>query len=428
MSRCGLFNRMWTGFWALLLVHHLGAEADAQGMFRGPELNRERSSQIRYESLVLPASHPDSLDYRFYVQIEHTQLQFVLDTEGVYRANYEITAALLTEKGTVISNQIRLGSATDIQDMEKDQRTANEIEYFHFKMPNIGFTLYLELFDRETRRSFYTEDKITPPSISSIFLSDIFFFRQIDGSIVEPSTLRPASPVTRNETDSTLKSIVFLASKEFDKSVSVHRSLITSDGRFMVDDTNDVYLGSSIQPLLIHLPVKLDFGSYQLRLELLDPSDSQIKQRTFFVKWGEMNSWMPDLQLAIESLVHVTDESEIKDVLTRTREEQEIWLKDFWKSRNPNQNRVENPLQIEYYRRVMTANKQFSSPDSNRPGWKTDRGYVYIVYGAPTDVDRPQSGFGESSRYEIWFYRNIQKRFIFMDKFGSGNYQLVSEE
>ncbi|NQT25342.1 GWxTD domain-containing protein [candidate division KSB1 bacterium] len=428
MQQRDFFHNNYILFSILLTVLYPIDGMFAQGMSRGPRFNRERSSQLHYESLILPASHPDSLDYHFYLQIAHDQLQFVLDSEKVYNANFEITAAILSENRTVISNQVRLGKITENHNINENKKVASEIEYFHFRMPKIEFKIYFELFDLETRRSIYSEDKISPPSIPSIYLSEIFFFQENEDSTPTPSTLHPILPVTRSEIDSTLKAVVFITFTESDSFVTIRRSLMTSDGKTVINDTTDFQLNKSIQPLLLHLPEKLDFGSYQLSFEVLNESVTQTRKQTFFVNWGEINSWIPDLQLAIESLVHVIDEDEIEKTLMRTREEQEVWLKDFWNSRNPNPDRMNNPLQQEFYRRVMTANKQLSVPGANQPGWKTERGNIYMIYGAPSDIDRPQIDFGESAQYEIWFYRNIQKRFVFMDKFGNGDYLLVSQE
>lgn len=403
---------------------------DTIAQFRHPGSHRDsnREAVLPVESLILPNPDSDSLDAHFYVQIAHSQLQFILDSADVYRAQYEITAALLTEDRQIIADQIRFGGVTDIGDRQQNLTADHTTEHFYFRMPPVDCTFYLELFDRETRRSVNTEIRMTPPSFAPVHLSDLYFIRAESASHITPDAIRPVYPVSRSETDSTMKAVLFISAEAAPDTISLHRTLVASNNQIIVDDTNRVTIASPGQPLLIHLPAQLDFGSYQIRLSLLDASTAQSRQRTFFVRWGESNVRLPDLELAVKSLIHVADQSTIEDVLTRSRKEQEQWLRQFWQSRNPTPAQKDNPLQKEYYRRVMTANRQFSSPGANRPGWKTDRGYVYIVYGPPTDVDRPRPGFGETERYEIWYYRNIQKRFVFQDKFGNSDYRLVQQE
>lgn len=399
-----------------------------QGMFRGSQSDRKRSDQLHHEALILPASHPDSLAYHFYVTIDRNLLQFVLNTDDQYHAKYEMTAAVILKDRKILTNQIRLGEIIDIKAEDNGSAKTGKVEFFRFTVPTIPFTLYLELFDQETRRSVYSEHKITPPEMKYPGLSQLFFTNQKQLSIEVPSNLKPVFPVARNETDSTLKALVYISTNNPGTTYLIRRTLATTDGRAIIDDTSEVTPRHPVEPLFVHLPVTLDFGSYLLKIEFLNAPEPLIVQRTFFVKWGETSSWMPNLTLAIESLIHVADKDEIQETLTRPRTVQEDWLKQFWQSRNPNPDNEDNPLQEEYYRRVTTANKQFSAPGANRPGWKTDRGYVFIVYGAPTDIDRPRAEFGDTSRYEVWFYRNIHKRFVFMDKFGNGNYRLVSQE
>ena len=58
-------------------------------------------------------------------------------------------------------------------------------------------------------------------------------------------------------------------------------------------------------------------------------------------------------------------------------------------------------------------------------GWQTDRGRVYIIYGKPDDIQRDDTSYGTGS-YVVWYYNNLNKKFVFWDEYGFGEYQLVS--
>ena len=91
--------------------------------------------------------------------------------------------------------------------------------------------------------------------------------------------------------------------------------------------------------------------------------------------------------------------------------------RNFWLRRNPNPDSPENEFKEEHYRRIAYANEHYAA---GKPGWKTDRGHIYIAYGKPdsTDVhpaggtyERPmEEGGGETSTFpfEIWHYRYIE--------------------
>ncbi len=98
-------------------------------------------------------------------------------------------------------------------------------------------------------------------------------------------------------------------------------------------------------------------------------------------------------------------------------EERDQFIENFWLRRNPNPDSPENEYREEHYARIAYANEHFAA---GKPGWKTDRGHLYIAYGKPDSIDshpsggsyeRPMDeGGGNTSTYpfEIWHYRYLQ--------------------
>ena len=74
----------------------------------------------------------------------------------------------------------------------------------------------------------------------------------------------------------------------------------------------------------------------------------------------------------------------------------------------------------EYYARVEYAKKNFQS---FLEGWRTDRGMVYIRFGPPQNVERHPFD-SDNKQYEIWYYYNQNREFIFVDETGFGDYRL----
>jgi GWxTD domain-containing protein len=98
-------------------------------------------------------------------------------------------------------------------------------------------------------------------------------------------------------------------------------------------------------------------------------------------------------------------------------EERDSFIEQFWLRRNPNPDSPENEFREEHYRRIAYANDKYAA---GKPGWKTDRGHIYIAFGAPDSTDshpsggsyqRPMDeGGGETSTFpfEIWHYRYLE--------------------
>jgi GWxTD domain-containing protein len=124
-----------------------------------------------------------------------------------------------------------------------------------------------------------------------------------------------------------------------------------------------------------------------------------------------------------------------------TDEEREAFIENFWERRNPNPGNPENEFKEEYYRRIAYSNEHYAS---GIPGWKTDRGRIYIMYGPPNEIDshpsggtyqRPaEEGGGETSTFpfEDWTYNYIDGignniKLEFVDPTMSGEYHLTMD-
>jgi GWxTD domain-containing protein len=98
-------------------------------------------------------------------------------------------------------------------------------------------------------------------------------------------------------------------------------------------------------------------------------------------------------------------------------EERDQFIEQFWLRRNPNPDSPENEYREEHYARIAYANEHFAA---GKPGWRTDRGHIYIAYGKPDSIDshpsggnyeRPmEEGGGNTSTFpfETWHYRYLE--------------------
>ncbi|HVB87660.1 MAG TPA: GWxTD domain-containing protein [Candidatus Dormibacteraeota bacterium] len=143
-----------------------------------------------------------------------------------------------------------------------------------------------------------------------------------------------------------------------------------------------------------------------------------------------------------EDVVYIITPEERRAFLhLQTNEEREQFIEAFWQRRNPDPDSPENTYKEEYYRRIAYANEHFAS---GIPGWRTDRGKIYIMWGPPDEIDahptggtwdRPMDqGGGETTTYpyEDWRYRylegigeNVELEFV--DPTGTGEYHLTMD-
>jgi GWxTD domain-containing protein len=115
-----------------------------------------------------------------------------------------------------------------------------------------------------------------------------------------------------------------------------------------------------------------------------------------------------------------------------TDEERDKFIEQFWLRRDPTPGTAENEFKTEHYRRIEYANARFRT-QSGTPGWKTDRGHLYIIYGPPDQIESHPSGLPTSSSpFEVWMYRSLEgigdNQYVkFIDQSGMGDYRLSPE-
>jgi len=135
----------------------------------------------------------------------------------------------------------------------------------------------------------------------------------------------------------------------------------------------------------------------------------------------------------------ITNEERAAFKALKTDEEREQFIEQFWLRRDPTPDTIDNEYKEDHYERIAYANERFAS---GIPGWKTDRGRIYILYGKPDEIeshpsggtyDRPiEEGGGTTSTFpfEIWRYRYIEGignevLLEFVDPSMSGEYRMT---
>ena len=144
-------------------------------------------------------------------------------------------------------------------------------------------------------------------------------------------------------------------------------------------------------------------------------SDEDIRKAQKAVRQelkGAYRTWLD------QDVTYIISDEERKAFKTLSNdEERDAFIEQFWLRRNPNPDSPENEFREEHYRRIAYANEHFAA---GKPGWKTDRGHVYIAFGKPDSIEshpsggsyqRPMDeGGGETSTFpfETWHYRYLE--------------------
>lgn len=115
----------------------------------------------------------------------------------------------------------------------------------------------------------------------------------------------------------------------------------------------------------------------------------------------------------------------------RTDRERDLFIEAFWKQRDPSPGTAANEFQAEHRRRIAHANRVLGR-ETPRPGWRTDRGRIYILLGEPRSIQRYE---GQAAAYdtEVWFYQDLAGaglpagfNVVFFKEGGHGEFKLYS--
>ena len=137
----------------------------------------------------------------------------------------------------------------------------------------------------------------------------------------------------------------------------------------------------------------------------------------------------------------ITPEERKAFIQMATDEERENFIESFWLRRDPTPDSMENEYKEEHYRRIAYANDRYAS---GIPGWRTDRGRIYIAHGPPDEIESHPSGgqyqrpyeegggFTSTYPFEIWRYRWIEGigsdiLLEFVDPTMTGEYRLTMD-
>ena len=135
----------------------------------------------------------------------------------------------------------------------------------------------------------------------------------------------------------------------------------------------------------------------------------------------------------------ITDEELSAFKKLQNNAERDTFIEGFWQRRDPTPDTAENEYKEEHYRRIAYANEHYAA---GMPGWRTDRGRIYIMYGPPTSIEshpmggpyqrsaEEGGGSTETFPFEVWRYRYLEGigqeiEIEFVDDCGCGAYEMT---
>lgn len=365
-----------------------------------------------------------------YWSFVHDILQFVKEKENRYCARYEIEIDLFDRKMNHIDGH---SAANEIVTSNYEDTNSNIL----FRTGNAFFVakpgkyiLRIELTDLDTQKSLIRKKEIILRDFSQnkLCLSDVIF---VDTAKIDSSgilKIRPNLNANFNNPDANFSAYVEIYPPLRQDSLQFHYSIIDSYDKTTYDTTFTIIAANNTARFNINLKKAItNPGRYFLVVKALAQKKSATLKRRFFVQWGDLPVSLINIDKLLEPLEIIGKAEELKNLDRATPEAKEEAYNAFWKRRDPTPQTEANEVKAEFYRRVDFCNHNFTVYMLDKQGWTTDRGRIFLKYGEPSQVEKQYSDINRPA-IEIWYYEKRHQKFIFADRSGMGNYQLVKIE
>lgn len=205
-----------------------------------------------------------------------------------------------------------------------------------------------------------------------------------------------------------------------------NENTVTTQGGSLRKDGEDVKLemetgSGNFRYAYFSIPNQ-DFENARYKMQLrAEGVREPVAERIINSQWIDMPVSLYNLDVAIDMMKFIVNDQELRRLKSGSDSDKERKFREFWAQRDPTPDTEFNELMNEYYSRIDYSYQNFSSMQI--PGYETDQGRAYILYGPPENIVRrfPTN----SPTREIWEYNG--RTLIFEATSGFGEFRLVSE-
>jgi len=385
------------------------------------------SPRFGFVILNFPSESPDSSIGRLRARIRYDDLIFVKnDSEGIgssYTAHYQLSVNFYSDKALTdshysktfdhrltVPNYVRTRS-TAMFDTVEDQVALKPGRYFvAFRLLDLNTNI---TSSREVECIF--RDFFHDP----VDISDILLYNRADTTAAE---------VTRTNAD-TLFAGFYVTTKTFPAKISLHLIAKSAESPTFIDTSYEV--SQTVNLKYYRLPLNITGfrpANYDLRISASEDGKENHINTAFTVARNSPSVTARMLGRELGPLVYITTAEKVDSMEKAAPDERDRMITNFWLTQGHNDSTVANAMEKEFYKRVESVNEEFGT--ELMQGWQTDRGRIFILYGKPDQVEDHVSNFRSGpaanvAPYQVWYYRSLKLRFVFVDESRNGNYRLA---
>lgn len=392
------------------------------------DINLDRSKFFMDHAVFADTGGANRLEV--YYKVFNDGLNYVKKGDK-YIANYEINVIVLGEHDLQVTGRsVERTYVLDSYELTKSDE-GFLINQLVLPIPPGNYQLVCKLIDHNSNDVQTIEGNVVShPYRLGRDLSDIQFIQEFNA--IDPSSPfnkhgLAAVPAVERAIDAEEQKLGFYleiyAADFLGRQVNLHYEVKAKRAEFNTEKDNPITIDTTVMGIQQFIDLHdLVPGDYSLKVKLeADGETVSEREVRFHIKWSLHSLLRNDFGYAVTQLKYVIQKDERKKLEQTPDSLREQAFEEWWKSKDPTPGTPENEFRDEYYRRIRYSNQYYSTV--NREGWQTDRGSIYIRYGAPDDIDNHPFELG-SKPYQVWYYFTQRRTFVFEDSRGDGDYQL----
>ena len=416
----------------------------------------------------------------FYIQISYQRLSFIRAGK-MFRAAYDIDFYIEDEHGNLLQTLSEVDEIIALSYDETTQPDKSRLTLLRADLLPGHYQWRAVITDRESAQSYTATSKFSVRDFSgqNLVVSDIQFSRNmaVDSShnVFVKNNRRIEPNVSRAYGQFVGQLLIYYEIYNL-----VAPGNVARDSTFLqtaaADTFQTLYIirnesGEEVKELWkftrkpgtscvqsVVLPItNLANGLYTLTARVFDNANHCYAESSsrFAVQWGVFSCKDQKYEDIIDALRYVAKSEELNHLKKLPVAERQRGLLEFWQRHDPTPGTPRNEAMEEYNRRMEFVNANFKWQQG--AGWKSPQGQTYLTYGPPDNVRRfnstelsqlndrlktpewsahvrqglhtPATNGNASSfysQYEIWEYRGLNRRFVFVDARGVGNYEFIN--
>ncbi len=362
----------------------------------------------------------------FFLQLPFDKLSFVKAGEK-FRAEYAVSITVKDENKLNLITEKQWTEKIELIDYQKTiSKSDYNLSSRSFKLAPGKYNFVILVEDLDSRKEYRAEVEFQARTFTQeLAISDIMM---ISGKTTSESGKTRIIPnLSRNVASQRDGIPVFYEIySSTARNLEVTYTILGINGDQLVSEKRIENISAGNNQLFYTFNFKdAGMGEYKMVISapFVDGSTIIGSTKSFYSKWSGMPATLKDLEKAADQMIYIAGPAEI-DFIHEGKDFAEKLQRfmEFWEKKDPTTGTPENEVFNEYYRRIEFANKNFKQM---LEGWRSDMGMVYITLGNPNNIERHPFEY-DSKPYEIWDYYDINRRFVFVDQTGFGDYRLIT--